>query len=153
MKVLDLRCDAGHVFEGWFGSEEDFQSQRSRGLLQCPMCNSCAVEKALSAPRLKAKSNRRPDGDAVPVASAAAAPGEAQILAQLHARWLAHARAVLREGENVGRAFADEARRIHSGEAPERLIHGQASVQEVVELLREGVPVLPLPEAASEPLQ
>ena len=52
MKVLDLQCSHLHVFEGWFGSEEDFQSQLTRGLLTCPMCGDANVSKKLSAPRL-----------------------------------------------------------------------------------------------------
>lgn len=52
MKVLDLQCSHSHVFEGWFGSEEDFQNQLTRGLLTCPMCGDASVSKKLSAPRL-----------------------------------------------------------------------------------------------------
>lgn len=52
MKVLDLQCAQHHVFEGWFGSEDDYQSQLTRGLLTCPMCGDASVTKKLSAPRL-----------------------------------------------------------------------------------------------------
>lgn len=168
MKVLDLRCAHGHAFEGWFSSEEDYQAQRDKGLLACPMCDSLHVEKVLSAPHVARKSNRQvparaidhqaPASQAVsrsPVVREAAQPSpeQQQALEAMHAQWLVHSRAVLAQGEDVGTGFADEARKIHEGQAPERLIHGQASLEEVVELLEEGVPIMPLPAQAKEPVQ
>ncbi|MDO4705397.1 MAG: DUF1178 family protein [Comamonadaceae bacterium] len=144
MKVLDLHCDNDHVFEGWFASMEDYQGQAQRGVLQCPICGSSQVQKALSAPHVKAKSNRSAGSKEADASDA----GKGR-----QARWLAHMRQMVREGESVGERFAQEARRIHEGNAPERLIHGKASGQEVVELLQEGIPVLPLPPAITEPLQ
>jgi len=166
MKVLDLRCEDGHVFEGWFSSEDDYQTQLSKGMLACPVCDSLQVEKVLSAPHVAMKSNRQ-TRTAEPATAAqtlpqtrseraapAALTAEQQEAAQaLHAQWLVHARAVVAKGEDVGDAFADEARKMHEGQTPERLIHGQASMQEVVELLEEGVPVMPLPAHAKEPVQ
>lgn len=172
MKVLDLRCEDGHVFEGWFGSEDDYQMQLSKGMLACPVCESLQVEKVLSAPHVAMKSNRQsraaepaeqpqampahtqPQTRRESTASAAKLSAEQQqALQAMHAQWLVHARVVVAKGEDVGDAFADEARKMHEGQTPERLIHGQASVQEVVELLEEGVPVMPLPAAAKEPVQ
>ena len=76
MKVLDLKCAGQHVFEGWFASEDDFQSQLSRGLVQCPMCGDAAISKQLSAPRLNlgATPPSSPVANA-PAAANAAAPG------------------------------------------------------------------------------
>ncbi|PAT38316.1 DUF1178 family protein [Vandammella animalimorsus] len=168
MKVFDLRCAHGHVFEGWFASSEDYQSQCQRGLLQCPVCGSAQVDKLLSAPHLKAKSNRQPSaepqrlpagGDQAPSqvqARGAPSAGAQQAMAEQRrrqAQWLSQARALLKNAENVGERFTAEARRIHEGQAPERPIHGQASVQQMLQLLDEGIPVLPLPEGADEPLQ
>ncbi|MDH5856828.1 DUF1178 family protein [Lampropedia aestuarii] len=172
MKVLDLRCERGHQFEGWFSSEDDYQTQRAKRMLTCPVCDSLHVEKSLSAPYVAMKSNRQtevrpravtehtPQHAAVEPAQAVASsaqvapsPEQQQALAALHAQWLAYSRAVLATAEDVGSDFADEARKIHEGQAPERLIHGQASMDEVVELLEEGVPVLPMAAQAKEPLQ
>lgn len=137
MKVLDLACDVGHSFEGWFGSEDDYLQQRQQGLLTCPACGSAAVEKKLSAPRLNLGATA-PGCDVVPAADADAE----------HARqarlWRA-VREVLAHTEDVGAGFAEEARRIHKGRAPERGIRGQASAQEVKSLLEDGVQVMPLP--------
>ncbi|MFT3814195.1 MAG: DUF1178 family protein [Acidovorax sp.] len=139
MKVLDLHCAQGHAFEGWFAGEDDFQSQLQRGLLQCPMCGSAEVHKALSAPRLNLGATEAPSPS----------PQEAQ------AAWLRMARKILAETEDVGTRFAAEARRMHYGEVEERAIRGQSSPRETLQLLEEGIAVLPLPlpAAAKEPLQ
>ena len=67
MKVFDLGCDAGHAFEGWFGSEDDYAQQKARGLLECPFCASHEISKRLSAPRLNLRSGGLSDGAPAPV--------------------------------------------------------------------------------------
>ncbi|MDA8448884.1 DUF1178 family protein [Acidovorax sp. NCPPB 3859] len=158
MKVLDLHCALDHAFEGWFASEADFQDQLARGLVECPLCGNRAIRKVLSAPRLNLKSSA---GAAVAVPGAAgkadqampsgpSAPGGAGPTPQsLQAAWLRLARHVMAHTEDVGSRFAQEARRIHEGDAEDRPIRGQASVQETVQLLEEGIAVLPLPLPAS----
>ena len=151
MKVLDLQCSASHVFEGWFGSEDDFQDQLSRGLVECPMCGDVQVSKMLSAPRLNL-------GAAEP---AAAAPPRQEVVAgpaaakAMQAAYLQMVREVMARTEDVGDRFADEARRMHHGEIDERGIRGQATPEETRALLEEGVPVLPLPipKALKGPVQ
>lgn len=160
MKVLDLRCEHGHGFEGWFGSEADFTGQLERGLVECPMCGNKAVTRLPSAPRLNLSGARAPatpqpaatpaPSDSAP-ASAAPTP-EAQ---QLQALWMKAVRHVMDNTEDVGSRFADEARRIHYGDAPNRGIRGQASPDQAAELAEEGIDVLPLPipKALKEPMQ
>lgn len=155
MKVLDLQCQHGHVFEGWFGSEDDFQSQKQRGLVQCPFCADDHIDKRLSAPRLNlgarepaalvAASN--PPSAAHPVSSASAEtsmPSPA-----LQAAWLELARKMVASTEDVGPRFAEEARRMHHGEVQERAIRGQATAREALQLLDEGIAVMPLPMPAA----
>ncbi len=158
MKVLDLHCAQGHAFEGWFGSEADFQSQLARDLVQCPLCGSSEIRKGLSAPRLNLGASPGPvapraseGGAAVANPSPSMLPGEAA----LQAAWLRMARHIVAHTEDVGPRFAQEARRMHHGEAEERGIRGQASAQEAAQLLEEGIAVLPLvlPDAAKETLQ
>ena len=134
MKVLDLQCSHGHVFEGWFASHEDYESQRERGLLTCPVCEDAQVSKMLSAPRL----------------NLAQTPPQ-----QMQAAMLKMVRHVMANTEDVGNRFAEEARKIHHGEAQERSIRGQASREETEALLDEGIDILPLPVSAGlkEPLQ
>ncbi|TXJ09021.1 MAG: DUF1178 family protein [Alicycliphilus sp.] len=155
MKVLDLFCADDHAFEGWFGSEDDFQSQLARGLVQCPLCGNAHIRKGLSAPRL----NLRSSSDAGPQASQPTQPVQAANGAvtpqAMHAAWLHMARQIVARTEDVGQRFAVEARRMHYGEIEERPIRGQASPGETAELLDEGIAVLPLllPDAATESLQ
>lgn len=150
MKVLDLGCQHGHVFEGWFASEDDFQSQKARALVLCPMCGDSHIDKRLSAPRLNL-------GAAAPgpaPASSSSAPAAPSRQA-MQAAWLRMSREVIARTEDVGERFADEARRMHHGEIEERAIRGKASVADAVALLEEGIGVLPLPisDSSKETLQ
>ena len=156
MKVLNLQCGEGHGFEGWFASHDDYDEQRTRGLLTCPVCNSAEVSKLPSAPRLNLGAEG-PRPEARPTAPAEAAP---QALAQvspqqLQAAWMKMVRHVMAHTEDVGTQFAEEARKIHYGEREERNIRGQASRAETEALLEEGIDILPLPVPAGlkEPLQ
>ncbi|WP_026436494.1 DUF1178 family protein [Acidovorax sp. JHL-9] len=156
MKVLDLHCRQGHVFEGWFASEEDFQRQLRDALVQCPLCADSQISKRLSAPRLNLGARQTTAEPAAPVTDGAAASSPAEVSGvNLQAAWLSLARKVLAATEDVGPQFAQEARRIHHGQAEERAIRGQASPDEAMQLLDEGIAVLPLllPQAAKETLQ
>jgi hypothetical protein len=146
MKVLNLQCSQQHGFEGWFGSEGDFQDQLSRGLVECPLCGDTAVAKMLSAPRLNLGSGKQPLAPRELVST----PDKA-----MQAEWMKMVRHVVANTEDVGARFPEEARRMHYGETEERGIRGQASPDETQALLEEGIGVLPLPipKALKEPLQ
>jgi hypothetical protein len=162
MKVLDLCCANQHRFEGWFKSEADFESQMARDLIGCPLCNSMAVTRMLSAPRLNLSGASAPK-TAAPAAGAAAGmpavasgPAEqSQAMGRAQAAWFAAVRQIVEKSENVGDRFADEARKMHYDEAPVRSIRGVASRDEMHELLDEGIDVLslPIPAALKDPLQ
>jgi hypothetical protein len=147
MIVFDLGCGNGHVFEAWFGSTEDYEAQRARGLVTCPMCDSTDVDKAVMAPRIGRKSNQQTlpvpaKGKAVPMASEAPAPEQVKEML----RALADAQTeMLKQSDWVGPRFADEARAMHLGETEHRAIHGQTTPEEAKSLIDEGVPVAPLP--------
>jgi hypothetical protein len=162
MKVLDLRCRHGHAFEGWFASEDDFRDQQGRGLVACPLCDDRDVSRLPSAPRLNlsgAKDTREP----TPRISEPAEPAQAAASTQVHASfqsamqavWLKAARQVIANTEDVGTKFAEEARRIHYGDAEVRGIRGRATQDEAQSLADEGIEfgVMPLPDALKEPLQ
>lgn len=151
MKVLDLSCTHGHSFEGWFGSEDDFQSQLERQLVECPMCGDTQVLKKLSAPRLNFGASAPQATSATPTREVAAMPSDPQ----LQAAWMKMVRHVMENTEDVGTQFAEEARRIHYGESDERNIRGQASRDETEALLDEGIAVMPLPipKALKGPIQ
>lgn len=149
MKVLDLKCTQEHVFEGWFASEEDYQGQRQRGLVTCPLCGDAGVDKQLSAPRLNLGASPAANTlPAVPETVPAVMPPP-----QLQAAWMKMMREVVAKTEDVGERFADVARQMHYGEVEERGIRGRTTPEQAVELLEEGITVLPLPPALKEPLQ
>jgi hypothetical protein len=175
MKVLDLQCAQRHSFEGWFASEDDFQDQLARGLVACPLCSDISVHKLPSAPRLnlgalaapQASPSAHVEGGAIQgsaVAPAGLAPGKNALVPVTpeaagsssnapgvaeQAAFLAVLRHVIKHTEDVGERFADEARRIHYGDAEARNIRGQASAREAVELMEEGIEVMPLPMPAA----
>lgn len=146
MKVLNLQCGLRHTFEGWFASEDDFQGQMGRGLVECPLCGDKGITKMLTAPRLNLGSTRS-DPAAL---STVGAPGVTDQVPEptsenLQAVWINLVRHVMSNTEDVGKRFAEEARKIHYGESQERAIRGQASRQETADLLEEGISVVPLP--------
>jgi hypothetical protein len=147
MKVLNLQCQHQHPFEGWFASEDDYQSQRTRDLVECPVCGDSLIQKMPSAPRLNLLTSRldttAPKEPAQPTAldnpePPATAPADAQVA------WLKMVQHVIANTEDVGQSFAEEARKMHYGESEERNIRGQVTAEEGQSLLEEGIPVMPL---------
>lgn len=133
-----LRCDKAHTFDSWFGSSADFDRLLAAGHVSCAICGSPSVTKELMAPAVST-AGPAAQSTAVPERplSAPASPAE-QAVAELR-------RKIEAQAENVGRNFASEARRIHSGEAPQRPIIGEARPSDAKALLDEGIPVAPLP--------
>lgn len=142
MKVFDLQCDQGHVFEGWFSSREGFDQQIAQGLLHCPICNSAAIERKLSASRINTGAVKKDESKV----GLDKAKDSSQQVAAVQSHVLQHLRAMVRQSENVGPRFAQEAKRMHEGEIEQRAIRGQATAQECKELLEEGVAVMPIPD-------
>jgi hypothetical protein len=179
MKVLDLQCSQGHSFEGWFGSQDDYDNQRARGLVTCPVCHDSDILKKLSAPRLNLGHGVSPvESDSAPVGHGAAwggtgsntsmPPAQSSLEASAphpgsNPDTLQHMQEVLVQmvrhlianTEDVGPQFAEEARKIHYGEREERHIRGQATPEETEALRDEGIDVmvLPVPEHLKRPLQ
>jgi hypothetical protein len=121
MILFNLTCSSGHEFEAWFRNGDAYADQAGKGVISCPDCGSVEVRKAPMAPSVSRGVAKRQD-----------------VLSELK-------RLVEDSFENVGERFADEARQIHYGEADARPIYGQATMEEVRELLEEEIPVLPLP--------
>lgn len=141
MKVFDLICANDHRFEGWFASSDDFEAQRDRGIIACPLCSDNHVVKVPSASYVNTGASDR----AVKPAATAAEPAQyANIRSAMLAKVIEY---VVKNTEDVGPAFAEEARKIHYGETPERKIRGTASQDEVSALRDEGIDVVPLPVA------
>lgn len=143
-----LRCDAGHSFDGWFRDSAAFERQAKRGLVECPSCASTKVERALMAPaigagaRTKGRAAPAPQPQAPAAAKAVAGPKvPAEVMAQLQ-RMRAEIEA---RCEYVGPAFAEEARRIHNGESERTGIYGEATPEEAAALREDGIEVAAIP--------
>ena len=154
MIVFDLACPDVHVFEAWFGSTEEYEDQRARGLVSCPLCGSLEIAKAVMAPNVAPKANQlapmRPSKPLPMMAADGPAPAEIkQVLAKL-AEMQSKA---LEKSEDVGQRFAIEARAIHEGDAPDRVIHGQATIDDARSLVEDGIGVMPLPFPVVPPKQ
>ena len=128
-----LACDHDHEFEGWFASSGDYVDQRGRGLVECPVCASRAIRKQIMAPAVAG--TKRTVRDPEPARMQA-------MMMEAAGRIRAH---VEENFDDVGDAFATEARAIHEGKAEDRGIYGQATPIEVRDLVEDGVPIAPLP--------
>ncbi|GAA4476506.1 DUF1178 family protein [Gluconacetobacter asukensis] len=139
MICYQLRCDAGHEFEGWFPGSAAFDDQARRNLLSCPQCGTSDVVRALMAPAVRTAPARVPEGER-PRPEAGAAVPAAMMAAMQRLRQYVEERC-----ENVGDKFADEALKIHHGDAEQRGIYGQASEEECDRLADEGVEIMAIP--------
>jgi hypothetical protein len=151
MIAFDLVCTKGaHQFEGWFASSSDYEQQKAGGLLTCPVCGDGEIRKAVMAPNVGKKGNQmqqvapsRGRADpAIPLANMSEMPVELVEaigkIAEMQAK-------ILERSDWVGDRFAEEARAIHYGEADDRIIHGNATIDDARELHEEGIAVAPLP--------
>jgi hypothetical protein len=128
-----LICDRDHEFEGWFGASADFDDQQARGLVECPVCATKAVRKAIMAPAVAGAKRRGQD----------AQPAQNhQLMMEAMGRIRRHVEETF---DDVGDAFATEARAIHEGRSEDRGIYGQATSAEVRDLVEDGIPIAPLP--------
>jgi hypothetical protein len=141
MIVYELACAQGHRFEGWFASGDEFARQRERGLVTCPSCNDASIERLPSARvNVPAASSNAP---APPVP--APAPAVREMAAGLPPEVVRQLRDLVKQTENVGRRFPEEARKIHYEEVPARPIRGQASAEEAEALNEEGIEFASVP--------
>jgi hypothetical protein len=144
-----LRCERGHAFESWFQSSSAYESQEKRKLVNCPACGSDKVERAIMAPQIVSK-NKRDGAAAVPVApSDVTAPASTPLMMaqerELRAKLKELRDHIVKNADNVGERFPNEARKMHYGDIEHRPIYGEASPDEARSLIEEGVEVSPLP--------
>lgn len=139
MIQYSLVCENAHKFDAWFRSAEAYEEQATRGIVSCPVCGSAEVDKALMAPAVA-----RPQTDKVSVTTGH--PQQAEIVQFLRAM----RQKVTSEADYVGDRFAEEARKIHFKEADPRGIYGEATKDEVTQLIEDGVDFMPLPNLPEE---
>ena len=143
MIIFELCCAHGHRFEGWFASGDEFARQQERSLVTCPICDDAHVERLPSARVSVPKGAAR---DNAPAAEATEERSDVQNAALgLPAEAIAKLREIVRNTENVGRRFPEEARKIHYRETEPRSIRGQASRDEAQALIDEGIDFASLP--------
>ena len=148
----NLRCESGHAFESWFQSSSAYEAQEKRHLVNCPVCGSDKVERAIMAPQIVSKKGREP---AAPVPAAPAtstevtAPASTPLMMaqerELRAKLKELRDHLVKNADNVGNRFPNEARKMHYGDIEHRPIYGEASPNEARSLIEEGVEVSPLP--------
>lgn len=159
MIVFDLRCEDSHVFEAWFQNSDVYEAQVSQGDVECPFCGSANISKSLMSPNIapKGSSSASRSIEIVPsdhrVAASANAPDSMDASAEDVKRALEHMHDTMKkyrnhvkkECEYVGEDFAKEARDMHTGDAENRGIYGEATLEETEDLLNDGIDILPVP--------
>jgi hypothetical protein len=148
-----LRCEHGHAFDSWFQSSSAYESQEKRRLVNCPACGSAKVERAIMAPQIVSKKGRdiaapEPVPAAAPATDVAAPASTPLMMAQereLRAKLKELRDHIVKNADNVGERFPNEARKMHYGDIEHRPIYGEASPDEARALIEEGVEVSPLP--------
>ena len=157
-----LRCERDHTFESWFQTSSAFEQQVKRKLVSCPVCNSVKVEKAIMAPQIVSKKGRReadapspqPQPQPQPAADPAPAQGSTPLLMaqerELRVKLKELRDHIVKNADNVGEQFPNEARKMHYGEIEHRPIYGEASPEEARALIDEGIEFHPLPVLPDE---
>jgi hypothetical protein len=157
--VYSLACGKGHAFEGWFASMAAFDEQQAGGRLLCPICNSRRISKAPMAPALSSTvGEKKRSGIPVPVRTPATPAPAAPVpvptmpeeLRKMRQFMTGLRKYVEQNADYVGRKFPEEARKIHYGDAEDRHIYGEASLEEAADLVEEGIDVAPLPPDINE---
>ena len=150
----NLRCKKGHAFESWFQSSSAYEIQEKRKLVNCPVCGSSDVARAIMAPRVVSKKGRdKAPTEPLPVPAPATEvmpPASPTPLLMTQERELRTKLKELRDhivknADNVGERFPNEARKMHYGDIEHRPIYGEASPDEAKALIDEGVEVMPIP--------
>ena len=162
MIKYQLICDQNHEFEGWFQASAAFDAQAESGLLRCPLCDSDQVKRALMTPNLASpkrhkaielalaepapKSANPPLTNPTPAQQSAPPTKSEQV--QAFGAALAELRQlqqkITKDCRDVGDNFAEEARKIHYGDAEAEGIYGRTTHEEREALEDEGSDVLDL---------
>ena len=145
----NLRCERGHAFESWFQSSQAYETQEKRKLVNCPSCGSAKVERAIMAPQIVSKKSRDRATPAPATTTEATTPASTPLMMaqerELRAKLRELRDHIVKNADNVGERFPNEARKMHYGDIEHRPIYGEASPDEARSLIDEGIEVSPLP--------
>ena len=136
MILFDLKCEKNHTFEAWFASNSDYETQLKKKMIECPYCNSTKINKALMAPNINTKGISKNNKKAAQ--------------RNLENQVKKFKKYIEKNTDNVGKSFAEEARKIYYGETNSRPIRGEATEKETKELKEEGIPFSQLPWQTKE---
>ena len=134
MICYSLICSKSHTFESWFANAEAYDKLKAQNLLSCPECGTSEVDKAIMAPNVSSKTNKKPVITQPELSPSTSEKAIQEIKAHIK-----------NNSEDVGENFAVIARKMHEGETPERNIHGKTSLSEAKSLSEDGVPIIPIP--------
>jgi hypothetical protein len=145
----NLRCQRGHAFESWFQSSQAYESQEKHKLVSCPACGSAKVERAIMAPQIVGKKNRDSAAPSPAASTETATPASTPLMMaqerKLRVKLKELRDHIVKNADNVGERFPNEARKMHYGDIEHRPIYGEASPEQARSLIDEGVEVSPLP--------
>jgi hypothetical protein len=145
----NLRCERGHAFESWFQSSSAYEAQEKRKLVNCPSCGSAKVERAIMAPQIVSQKGRNDPAPAPAPSTEVTTPASTPLMMaqerELRAKLKELRDHIVKNADNVGERFPNEARKMHYGDIEHRPIYGEASPDEARALIDEGVEVSPLP--------
>jgi hypothetical protein len=133
MIKYQLRCKCEHEFEGWFPSSKEYTKQKNKGMIQCPMCDSASVDKAIMAPSVKITKPKKVPDDYMVMGESAE-----QILRRLNKK-------IKKDFQDVGKNFAKEARKAHKGKRDQKF-YGKPTKDETNKLLDEGIDLFAVPD-------
>ena len=146
-----LACDKGHSFDSWFPDSGAFDKQAKRGLVTCPHCGSAKVEKAIMAPRIAGGRKRRASDEATEIAPTAPLAEKAPVAMispqeqEFRAKLKELREHIVKNADDVGPKFPEEARKMHYGETEHRSLYGVASPEDARALAEEGIEFMPVP--------
>ena len=150
----NLRCEQGHAFESWFQSSSAYETQEKRKLVNCPSCGSAKVERAIMAPQIVSKKARETAAPAPAASTDVTAPASTSLMMaqerELRAKLKELRDHIVKNADNVGERFPNEARKMHYGDIEHRPIYGEASPADAAELIDEGIELHPLPVLPDE---
>lgn len=147
-KVFDLKCNYGHVFEGWFSSHDEFNDQHSKKIIECPFCSSSEITKMVSAPYVNTSLSSNVITNKIKADESS--PDKVNIV-DTQANIIKGIRKILKKAEDVGSNFADVARKIHEGEEEKRSIKGTITREEHKSLQEDGIEILSIPKFLEDP--
>ncbi len=141
MILFDLNCENGHTFEAWFASSDQYEKQNKKKLINCPLCNSNKIRKALMTPNLRGTKKANQNLEHIRAKKE---------MKKFNKKLKEFKKFIEKNTEDVGKNFTEEAKKIYYGETKSRPIRGETTKEQESELIEEGIPIAKLPWSSRE---